>query len=84
MRGGSKLTRIRIPRQADLDTVEGLCRHRGATDVAQPFQQPDAQAGAGQVAGCHQAVVSAADNDDIDGVEIPRVGTTRAGHFQPR
>ena len=84
MRGGSRLTRYEYRDTADVDTVEGLCRHRGAADVAQPLQQPDPQARAGQVAGRDQAVVPAANDDDIDGVEIPRVGTTRAGHFQPR
>ena len=63
---------VRIPRHPDLDTVEGLCRHRGPTDVAQPLQHPHPQARAGQVAGRDQAVVAAANDDDVDGgVRVP-------------
>ena len=57
---------IRIPRHADVDTVEGLCRDRGPADVAQPLQQPHPQARSGQVTGRDQAVVPAANDDDID------------------
>ena len=56
---------IRVARQTDVDTLEGLRRYRGPADVRQPLEQPHPKARARQVGGRDQAVVTAADDDDV-------------------
>ena len=56
---------IRVARQPSVDSVEGVRGHRGAADVVQPLEHLHPASGTGQVGGGDQAVVPAADDDDV-------------------
>ncbi len=56
---------IRVARQPRVDSVEGMRGHRRAADVVEPLEHLHPAAGAGQVGGGDQAVVPAADDDDV-------------------
>ena len=73
MRDGSKLTRYEY-RETRTSTPSKACADTAAPPTcAKPLQQPHPQARPGQVAGRDQAVVPAANDDDI---EIPRVAAS--------
>ncbi len=55
-----------VPGQSGLDPVERLRRHRRTAHLLQFLQQPDPQTRPRQISGCHQAVVPAAHDDDVD------------------
>ena len=81
MRDGSRLTRYEY-RDTRTSTPSKACAETAAPPIVpQPLQQPHPEARAGQIAGRDQAVVAAADDDDI---EIPRVVVGHTGCLASR
>ena len=63
---------VRVPRHPDLDIVEGVRGDRGPADLPQPLEQPDPQAGPGQVAGRDQPVVAPTYDYGVYGIDFCR------------
>ena len=80
---GQQADQIRVAGQPRIDAVERVRRDRRPTDVVQPLQHLHPSSGAGQVGGGDQAVVPAADDDDIGigchGVQLAEVALDLAG-----
>ncbi len=63
--GRQQAHQIGVSGQPGIDPVERPRRHRRPAHLVESFQHPDPKTGPGQIAGRHQSVVPAADDDDI-------------------
>ncbi len=71
MRLRQQADQVGIPRQAGVDALERVRRHRRAADVIEALEHPHATPRACQVGGGDQSIVAAAHDDDV-GVGVRR------------